>query len=85
MIKQEVKANTPSVQELIAERKQKNNISRVLEKIMPKVLLITAILSVLTTLGILFTLIIETFTFFERVNIKLKSNCLKIQVWKNSS
>ena len=70
MIKQEVKANTPSVQELIAERKQKNNISRVLEKIMPKVLLITVILSVLTTLGILFTLIIETFTFFERVNIK---------------
>lgn len=65
MIKQEVKANTPSVQELIAERKQKNNISRVLEKIMPKVLLITAILSVLTTLGILFTLIIETFTFLK--------------------
>ena len=58
-----------SIQKMIEEKKKKRNASQVLEKLMPKVLLVTAILSVLTTLGILLTLIVETFTFFEKVSI----------------
>ncbi|MGP7816253.1 phosphate ABC transporter permease subunit PstC [Niallia sp. 01092] len=57
-----------SVQQMIEENKKKASVNQVLEKLMPKVLLVTAILSVLTTLGILFTLLAETFTFFERVS-----------------
>ncbi|RIJ62955.1 phosphate ABC transporter permease subunit PstC [Rummeliibacillus sp. TYF005] len=40
-----------------------------MEKIMPKILFLTALVSVLTTIGIVFTLIFETFEFFTRVNI----------------
>ena len=60
-------AATYSVQEMIAEnqKKQKN----IGEKVMPIVLLLTAIVSVLTTLGILLTLLTETFHFFERVSL----------------
>ncbi|MBQ0140340.1 MAG: phosphate ABC transporter permease subunit PstC [Kurthia sp.] len=37
------------------------------EKIMPKLLFLTAIISILATIGIVFTLIFETFEFFKRV------------------
>lgn len=40
-----------------------------IEKIVPFLLLLTAIVSVLTTIGIVLTLIVETFIFFERVSI----------------
>ncbi|GKU81269.1 phosphate ABC transporter permease subunit PstC [Niallia sp. NCCP-28] len=58
-----------SVQKMIEEKKKKASANQMLEKLMPKVLLVTAALSILTTLGILLTLIIETFTFFEKVSI----------------
>ena len=47
------------------KQKQQKNIG---EKIMPWILLLTAIISVLTTLGIVFTLITETFHFFGDVS-----------------
>lgn len=58
-----------SVQELIKAKKQKKSLSAMIEKIVPFLLLLTAIVSVLTTLGIVLTLIVETFIFFDRVSI----------------
>lgn len=40
-----------------------------MEKLMPKLLLFIATISVLTTIGILFTLLTETFEFFRRVSL----------------
>lgn len=57
-----------SVQQMIAEKKKRRK--NVAEKVMPVFLLLAAIVSVLTTLGILFTLITETFYFFKGVPIK---------------
>lgn len=57
-----------SVRQLIEEKnrkKQKYNF----EKIVPYLLLFTAIISVLTTIGIVSTLVFETFEFFSRVSI----------------
>lgn len=51
------------------EKKQKKNASSTIEKIVPFLLLMTAIVSVLTTLGIVLTLIFETFIFFNSVSI----------------
>jgi phosphate transport system permease protein len=58
-----------SVQEMIEEKKRKKSAYGVSEKVVPFLLLLTAIVSVLTTLGIVFTLIFETITFFSRVSI----------------
>ncbi|MFD2446070.1 phosphate ABC transporter permease subunit PstC [Bacillus sp. CGMCC 1.16607] len=58
-----------SVQEMIEKKKRKKNIHSSIEKMIPTILLITAIISVLTTFGIVFTLIFETFTFFTKVSI----------------
>ncbi|MBU8879395.1 phosphate ABC transporter permease subunit PstC [Bacillus sp. FJAT-29790] len=58
-----------SVQELIQAKKNKKSASSAVEKTVPYLLLLTAIVSVLTTLGIVLTLIFETFTFFGRVSI----------------
>lgn len=56
-----------SVQELI--KKNNNNRGKVFaDKAVPIVLLLIASVSVLTTIGILFTLLTETVTFFTRVN-----------------
>jgi phosphate transport system permease protein len=57
-----------SVSEMIKEKKEKRSWLRYIEKIVPAFLLLTAIISVLTTVGILFTLIVETFTFFSKVS-----------------
>jgi phosphate transport system permease protein len=59
--------STYSVKELIKENKKNSSTTRIVEKIVPKVLLITAIISVLTTMGILFTLISESLTFFQKI------------------
>src|SRR5690606_41914672 len=57
-----------SVKEMIAKKqKQQKSIG---EKVMPWILLLTAIISILTTLGILFTLLSETFHFFGDVSFK---------------
>lgn len=57
-----------SVRDLIVLKKNKRK-KKAIEKLVPKLLLLTAIVSVLTTIGILFTLLIETFTFFQRVSL----------------
>lgn len=59
--------NSRSVREMIKEKKSKNSAGNIIEKVIPYILLFTAIVSVLTTLGILYTLIVETFTFFSKV------------------
>lgn len=61
--------NTISVQEMIQEKKQKKSVRSMFEKLVPTLLLLTAVVSVLTTLGIVFTLIVETFIFFDKVSI----------------
>ncbi len=59
-----------TVREMIEENKSsKINFRGVTEKVMPKFLLLCAIISVLTTFGIVFTLIFETFNFFSKVSI----------------
>lgn len=58
-----------SVQEMIQAKKQKKSASLSVERVVPFLLLLTAVVSVLTTLGIVFTLIFETFTFFSKVSI----------------
>ena len=55
-----------SVQEMIAKQKGKKG-KKWLEKAIPVILLIIASVSVLTTFGIVFTLIFETIEFFRRV------------------
>ncbi|WP_010303274.1 phosphate ABC transporter permease subunit PstC [Kurthia senegalensis] len=56
------------VQQLIAQKRNKK-LKKYTEKVVPIILLITAVVSVLTTIGIVFTLIFETFEFFKRVSI----------------
>ncbi|QFF99445.1 phosphate ABC transporter permease subunit PstC [Psychrobacillus glaciei] len=57
-----------SVQELIAKSSNKKH-KKMIEKIIPIILLLIASVSVLTTFGIVFTLIVETGIFFSRVRI----------------
>lgn len=59
-----------SVQQMIQQKKQKKNKLIQTERIVPFILLLTAIVSVLTTVGIVVTLLAETFTFFNHVSIK---------------
>lgn len=58
------------IQQMIAEKKSsKRNIDMFVEKMMPKLFFICAIISILTTMGIIFTLLFETVTFFKFVSI----------------
>lgn len=57
-----------SVQEMIAQSKGKRN-KQFIEKIVPVILFLIASVSVLTTVGIILTLVFETVTFFTRVPI----------------
>ncbi|KAB2338978.1 phosphate ABC transporter permease subunit PstC [Cytobacillus depressus] len=54
---------------MIQAKKQKRSTSSMIEKFVPYLLLFVAVVSVLTTLGIVLTLVFETFTFFGRVSI----------------
>lgn len=56
------------VQQMI-QQKQRSKSARAFEKLIPTLLLLAAIVSVLTTIGIVFTLVFETWTFFSRVNL----------------
>ncbi|CAM4118426.1 phosphate ABC transporter permease subunit PstC [Abyssicoccus albus] len=56
------------VRDLIKQR-QGNKKGNFIEKIIPIILFLIACVSVLTTLGIVFTLLFETITFFTRVSI----------------
>jgi phosphate transport system permease protein len=62
--------NSFSVQKMIEEKKKRKSASGIVEKIMPFILFLTAAISVLTTIGIVLTLIFETFLFFDAVTIK---------------
>jgi len=55
-----------SIQDMIAKSRDKKS-KKVIEKSVPKLLMLAATISVLTTFGIVFTLIFETFEFFQRV------------------
>ncbi|MEG0450817.1 MAG: phosphate ABC transporter permease subunit PstC [Lysinibacillus sp.] len=57
-----------SVQDLIAKSSDKK-MKKFIEKAMPILLLAAALISILTTFGIVFTLIFETIEFFTRVSI----------------
>ncbi|WP_430785248.1 phosphate ABC transporter permease subunit PstC [Virgibacillus flavescens] len=57
-----------SVRDMIKENKSKRSLLQVTEKIAPLIFLLCATISVLTTIGIVFTLLVETVTFFERVS-----------------
>lgn len=61
-------SDQPSVQELIAKSSSKKQ-KQIVEKLVPYVLLIIASISILTTIGIVGTLIVETFIFFKEIPI----------------
>ena len=64
------KTEKVSVGTMIEENKRKNRYKQgLVEKSVPVFLFIMAIISILTTIGIVITLLMETITFFERVNI----------------
>lgn len=60
-------SNEINVREIIAKNKKSMSFGNVTEFIMPKILLLIAIISVLTTLGIVLTLLKETIEFFKDV------------------
>lgn len=55
------------VRTLIQEQREKQKIRRLIEKFIPKFLFLLASVSILTTIGIIFTLSSETIEFFKRV------------------
>ncbi|MGG3802913.1 phosphate ABC transporter permease subunit PstC [Metabacillus fastidiosus] len=58
-----------NVRELIKEKKSKKSAAQIVEKAVPSLLFVLAFISILTTIGIVLTLIFETITFFTRVSI----------------
>src|SRR3954451_10438477 len=62
-------ASGTNVRELIKKNKQSFSSTTIIEKIMPILLLIIALISILTTVGIVVTLLAETIEFFKRVPI----------------
>lgn len=66
----ELKAEKKSVAALIEENKRKSRYKQgLVEKSVPIFLFAMAVISILTTIGIVITLLVETITFFQRVNI----------------
>lgn len=63
------KTNYIDVKGMIAKNKQGKSLSAVSEKIIPIILFLFAIITVLTTVGIVITLLTETIEFFKRVPI----------------
>jgi phosphate transport system permease protein len=62
------KGSDLKVREMIQANKQKVNVNSVTEKAMPKILFVIASVSILTTIGILITLLTETVNFFRDVS-----------------
>ncbi|OLO40561.1 phosphate ABC transporter permease subunit PstC [Alkalihalophilus pseudofirmus] len=58
-----------TVAQIIEEKRSSRQLGTIVEKSMPKFFLTCAIVSILTTLGIVFTLAFETFTFFNQISI----------------
>src|SRR5690625_336007 len=61
--------NTISVREMIAQKKHTRSIKNATEKSIPFLLLLIATISILTTAGIVYTLLSETIMFFKVVPI----------------
>jgi phosphate transport system permease protein len=61
--------NRLRINEMIAENKNKKSMANIMEKIIPAILFILASITILTTLGILYTLLTEAIEFFKRVPI----------------
>ena len=61
------KENEFDVRELIEQRRNSKNIKDLFEKTIPFILLIIASISIITTVGIVYTLLSETIEFFKRV------------------
>ncbi|MCZ2259294.1 phosphate ABC transporter permease subunit PstC [Sporosarcina sp. G11-34] len=59
----------PGVRELIEQKRQSKNIKELFEKAIPFFLFSIAAVSILTTAGIIYTLLSETIEFFKRVPI----------------
>ncbi len=57
-----------STKELIQTNKSKKSLKKLFEKIIPAILFLFAVVTVLTTLAILYTLITEAVHFFQRVS-----------------
>lgn len=53
---------------MIEENKKSASLTNIVEKMIPKALLVIAIISILTTLGILVTLLSETIAFFREIS-----------------
>ncbi|MFC7370374.1 phosphate ABC transporter permease subunit PstC [Fictibacillus iocasae] len=62
-------SNSSSIRQMIKDNKSKRSRNAIAEKAMPKLFVACAIISILTTIGIVFTLLAETFTFFDRISI----------------
>lgn len=56
------------IRKMIQQNKQSTSLSSIVEKMIPKLLLVIAIISVVTTAGILITLLSETVAFFREVS-----------------
>ncbi|WP_249869505.1 phosphate ABC transporter permease subunit PstC [Oceanobacillus saliphilus] len=63
------KKNAVNVREMIADKKRKRNFSNITEKMIPAILIIIASISLLTTVGIIYTLLAESIEFYKRVPI----------------
>ncbi|BAC15091.1 phosphate ABC transporter permease [Oceanobacillus iheyensis HTE831] len=61
--------NTASVRKMIEANKQKKSVSQITEKLVPVFLVLIASISILTTAGIIYTLLAESIAFFQRVPI----------------
>ncbi|WP_068674063.1 phosphate ABC transporter permease subunit PstC [Oceanobacillus sp. Castelsardo] len=65
----EVKHEAIRISEIIAQNKQKKNVSNLFEKVIPTILFLLASITILTTLGILYTLLSQAIQFFRTVPI----------------
>ncbi|GAA0482468.1 phosphate ABC transporter permease subunit PstC [Salinibacillus aidingensis] len=65
---QQTESNTWTIQDKMNARKERQKKLRKLEKLVPVFLFLCAIVSILTTLGILYTLISSAVTFFSEVS-----------------
>ncbi|WP_158735975.1 phosphate ABC transporter permease subunit PstC [Alteribacillus sp. YIM 98480] len=58
-----------SISKMIEEKASNRGMTKFAEGLMPKVFLTCALISILTTVGIVLTLIFETFSFFQEVQV----------------
>ncbi|MFD1852042.1 phosphate ABC transporter permease subunit PstC [Oceanobacillus bengalensis] len=61
--------NAVNVSEMIVQNKKKKSMSNLMEKLVPSFLFLLASITVLTTIGILYTLLLEAIQFFKAVPI----------------